>query len=263
MAAVFLLLTMMASTATTTTVTPNTASAAPISQSSDGRAIKAAQSLHNRIFIGYVILLAITVLATFLVWWSASKAQEAIQADANARIAAAQQATAKLENDNLILRKEFAAVQKDASDARAAQQRVEIELAKQQERAAIAERALLELQQRLEHRRISPVHHARFVAALRPYAGSTLALIKLGDLEAGTFADDILSVLADAGWRVNLTTIGVMGPPKYGLQCSINDQSQAGKFLASVMRELPTASIESAPHLPVVADIIVGLKPLP
>lgn len=121
----------------------------------------------------------------------------------------------------------------------------------------------LELEQRLAHRRISPGQHDKFVAALRPYAGSIVALTKLGDLEAGTFADDILSVLADAGWRVNLTTIGIMGPPRYGLECLINDQSQAGKSLITVMRELPTASIESSPHLPMIANIIVGLRPPP
>ncbi len=149
-----------------------------------------------------------------------------------------------------------AGLEKDAANAKS-------EMAKQQTRAANAEKALLKLQQRLEPRRISRAQHGRFVAALRPYAGSTLALTKLGDLEAGTFADDILSVLADAGWHVNLRIVGVMGPPAYGLKCSINEQSRAGESLATVMGQLPTAAVEPDRGTSLIANIIVGLKPPP
>jgi hypothetical protein len=277
MAAVLLLLTMMASTATTTTTTQNTAIAAPTSQSSDDGAIKAAQSLHNRIFVGYVILLAITVLTIFLVWWSGNKAQDAIQSNASARIEEAKRAAAianeraqKLENDNLKLRTDLntesgkvAVLQKDAADAKAAQQRVETELAKQQERAAIAERALLELQARLAHRRIAPADHDRLVVSLRLYRGSTVRLTKLGDSEAAQFADDIIAVLRDAGWTVDVSTTGMLAPPRYGLLCSIDDGSLAGQSLVAMLRELPTANIQSAPHQQVVGEIVVALRPPP
>jgi hypothetical protein len=140
---------------------------------------------------------------------------------------------------------------------------LEADTAKQQERAAIAEKALMELQERLAHRRIDPSQHAKLVAVLQPFAGSVVALTKLGDSEAGTFADSIISVLTDARWHVNLTMVGTMSPPIYGLQCSINEQSQAAKTLAVAMRGLPTAVIISDPSLPIIANLIVGLKPPP
>jgi outer membrane murein-binding lipoprotein Lpp len=144
----------------------------------------------------------------------------------------------------------------------------QIEEAKQKaaetdEKAELLKRENLRLEERLAHRRIIPAQHAKFVAALRPYAGSTVVLTKLGDSEAGRFADDLIAIFSDAGWNVNLNMSGMVSPPIYGLQCSINEQSQAGKSLATVARQLPTANIESAPQLPVVANIFVGLKPPP
>src|SRR5579859_2064881 len=135
MAYVLLLLIMMASTAQTTTVTPKNTNAAPTIQSSDDGTIKSAQALHNRIFVAYVMLLAITVLGTFLVWWSGNKAQDAIQSNANARIEEAKSIASKaderskdLEHDNLILRNDLnteigkvSGLQKDAANAKAAQ----------------------------------------------------------------------------------------------------------------------------------------------
>src|SRR5579863_4686657 len=92
------------------------------------------------------------------------------------------------------------------------------EMARQQTRAATAEKALLELQQRLAHRRISKSDHVKFVAALLPYRGSSVALTKLlTDSEAATFADDIIAVLTEAKWNINLSIKGQTVPPQYDL----------------------------------------------
>lgn len=56
---------------------------------------------------------------------------------------------ATLETNAANANRDLAGLQKAASDAKATQQRVEIELAKQRERAANAEQALLELREKL------------------------------------------------------------------------------------------------------------------
>ncbi len=136
------------------------------------------------------------------------------------------------------------------------------EMAKQQTRAANAEKALLELQQRLQHRRISQSEHDRLVVSLQRFRGSAVQLLKLGDAEAAQFADDLLAVLHDAGWSVQLSIAGTVSPPKYGLMCSVDESTPAGHALAVALRNLPTADVRPATlGPPFVANIQVGLKP--
>ena len=134
------------------------------------------------------------------------------------------------------------------------------EMAKQQTRAAIAERSLLEIQERLKARRITPEQHAAYVSTLLPYAGSPVALTRLGDAEAGPFADDIYSVLHDAKWAITLNRVGMVSSPGYGLWASVNDKSDAGKALIEVLSKLPDAHIKHKPHVRFIGDIFVGLN---
>jgi hypothetical protein len=54
-------------------------------------------------------------------------------------------------------------------------------MAKQGARAAEAEKSLLELRQRLAHRRIGKTEQDKIAAALKPFRGSTVQVTKLGD----------------------------------------------------------------------------------
>lgn len=136
------------------------------------------------------------------------------------------------------------------------------EMAKQEARAAEAEQSLRELQLRLAHRRISKTEQDKIAASLQPFRGSTVQLIKLGDAESAQFADDLIAVLRNAGWEVRFTVIGTSSPPKYGLDCQIDESTSAGQALAVALRKLPTADAKSV-NLPKpdVAVIFVGLKP--
>ncbi len=129
--------------------------------------------------------------------------------------------------------------------------------------AAIANEARLKIEERLAFRRISPEAHRGFVAALKPYAGSTVKVTKLGEFEAGLFADDLISVLKDAGWNIQLMQIGTVSPPVYGLRCTVNS-SASGKALGSIAEKLPTTEIRSRPELTGISgDVVVGLRPPP
>lgn len=159
----------------------------------------------------------------------------------------------KLETDNLTLRgqvatletqaaeakKDVAGLQKAAADAIAAQQRVETALAKQQERTAIAERALLELQERVKDRQITPEKRARILELLSNNPkGTTTISFAANDTEAFNFAKQLAEVLAAAGWHVTLgnpsiesTSVGGVGifvhgehnPPAVALQRALGE----------------------------------------
>ncbi len=136
------------------------------------------------------------------------------------------------------------------------------EMAQQEARAAEAEQSLLELQQRLAHRRISKAAQDKIAASLRPFRGSNVQLTKLGDAEAAQFADDLLAILGNAGWDVRLRVIGMFSPPRYGLDCLVDESTPAGQALAVTMRGIPTADVKSVTlPKPEVAVIFVGLKP--
>jgi hypothetical protein len=160
-------------------------------------------------------------------------------------------------------RAEIARLNKDAGDARrSASEAVE--------RAAIAEEntekekiARLKLEERLAWRRIGPKEHDAMVTALKPHAGAVVEVFQLGDIEANTFAADIIKTLRDSGWVVRITGAGVLVPPTYGLQCSINESLPAGKSLAVAFKSLPTAQITSDTGLPLIARIRVLLRPAP
>lgn len=75
--------------------------------------------------------------------------------------------------------------------------------ARQQERAAIAERELLTLQQRVEPRKISPELANLMVERLRSFQGQKLQLVWfISSPEIINFASEIQRVLVAAGWSV-------------------------------------------------------------
>ena len=171
------------------------------------------------------------------------------------RVAEAQRALLLQQERADLAAGKLAGLEQDAANAKT-------QMAKQQTRAALAERSLLELQQRLAHRRISPSDHDKFVAALRPYNGSVVALTKLTESEAAQFADDLIAVFTDAKWRITLSVIGLPVPPKYGLVCLVDGSSAAGKALSTILRTLPTAHVKVAAQKDgAIAEIVIGLKP--
>jgi hypothetical protein len=136
------------------------------------------------------------------------------------------------------------------------------EMAKQEARAAEAEKSLLELQQRLAHRRIGKTEQDKIAAALKPFRGSTVQVTKLGDAEAAQFADDLLAIFNNAGWEVKLRAIGTFSPPKYGLDCLVDESTLAGQALGAALRKIPGAEVRSVTlPAPNTAVIFVGLKP--
>jgi hypothetical protein len=232
------------------------------------------------------VLIAATVL-TVVVWRATNRYQVLVKSDADARIAEASkdaaqanEGTKALENANLILRrdlneaagkvasiqKDAADAQKDAADAKAAQQRVEVEWAKQKARAAIAERALLELQEKFKPRALSAAQRVRLIESLRRVPKGPVEVFQVeGDREAFDFAEQIRDVFRTAGWD-SVVPSTLLGGRVVGICIVVRDAKTAAPYAAAIQRSFVAASIE----LPGTEDaklpeatvrIIVGHKP--
>ena len=109
---------------------------------------------------------------------------------------------ASAKTDNLTLQKQVAILQTDASI--------------QQERAAKAEKSLLELQEQLKPRRLTAGQKSDLTKLLGQYKGNGAAIVTpLLDGEAVDFADDFKSALESAGWST--VRIANRISDKYGL----------------------------------------------
>jgi hypothetical protein len=99
----------------------------------------------------------------------------------------------------------LATLQRSASDAKAAQQRVETELTKQKERTAKAERAAsdaaLALAQFKAPRSLSPEQQNMLVASVKPFAGQDFAFAVFPDPEPQALTRVIDELLKSAGWK--------------------------------------------------------------
>lgn len=295
MAFVLLLLSIIASTATATTPTPSSVKTAPTPQSSN-EVIQAAQRFHNRVFVGYVLLLLLTVFGTYWVWSSGNKVQDAVQADASARIEEAKKGAAiatqtaseanvragNLEHDNLILRsqvatletdaaqaqKDVASLQKAAADAKAAQQKVEIELAKQQERAATAEKDLANLRRATEPRHFSPEQEATLIELLSGEPKGPVIIESLSGDEPMAFAQQIDRILTAARWlegrgKIDTFTIGGGGP--VGAFINVRDANNVPPYATHIQQAFFTVGFqligEPAPNQQQPVKIFIGRRP--
>jgi hypothetical protein len=155
------------------------------------RAIDAVARRNSRIFVAYIVVLLVTAVLiavfTWLTWDSGNKLQDAIRQDADARIAEASGKVAGLE--------------RDASDAKAAQQKVELDLAKQRERTAMAERSLLQFRKDLAPRRLTGEQKAILSKLLEKNPSKVAIVSALLDSESSDFADDFDSVFKGAHWE--------------------------------------------------------------
>lgn len=176
--------------------------------------IEAATRRHTLLFTVYIAVLVFTALLIAVMTWlvekSGNNVQDAIQADADARIALAGKDAAQanktakqLDSDLTTEKGKVAGLQKDAADAKAAQQRVEIELSQQQEKTANAERELLHLRQAVQPRSLSEQQRKTLTDALLNIPKIPIAInCILGDREGCLFAEQIKQVFVSSGWDV-------------------------------------------------------------
>ena len=145
---------------------------------------------HTFAFWAYVFLLLLTALATVWLWLAGNKYQDAVKADADARIAEANKSAAganeraeKLENANLTLRGKVA--------------NLEIQVEQQRERAAKAERDLEIIKRQMPPPRLPK----EFSDALRgSMRGVAYIRYREGDVAGLEFANELSNTFKNHGW---------------------------------------------------------------
>lgn len=274
---------------------------------SNSSPVDIAAKAQTNLFVLYVAVLVVggllTAFLTVLVWRASNRYQDAVKADADARIAEATERAAQaneraasanveaakanesagqaneraqtLERDNLVLRDDVnkaaaqvATLQKDAADARAAQQRVETELARQREKAANAERALLELQERIKPRHLTAKQQSELhkLLSATDSKGAVEIRCSIGDPEAYDFALDIANVLNAAGWQAIINNRVIMIPTPVGLKMWAHSEQTAPIHAVALLNILNSIGlrpqVELNPELPEgQLVLIVGAKP--
>jgi hypothetical protein len=181
------------------------------SDSSNPSAIELAERTHTRLLTVYVVWLVIaaivTAFLTWAVWKAGNKQQEAVITEASGR-------TAKLEIA--------------ANDSKAAQQRVEIQLAEALTAQASAEKSLLELQERFAPRLIKPEQRKRFIdfMATRKKGKVSLKYVASDNNEPKQFALLLGSLLTASGCEVisPMHTFIATGAPMTGIELKVKNK---------------------------------------
>lgn len=162
----------------------------------------------------------------------------------------------------------------ELAEAKANMAKVETDLAKQQERAANAERQLLEVQERFKPRTMSPSQQNNLLGLLRASSsladearqknGETLWIVHpSGDLEAAEFASLLTGIFVSGGWQPNLRDL-TLPEHKVGLVILVRDANNLPSLAQALKQVLEDAhiqfSVESEPNTDKRTWLIVGSK---
>jgi hypothetical protein len=150
--------------------------------------------------------------------------------------------------------------------------KLELDAAAQQERAATAERKLLELQRQLAWRALTPAQARQLASELGQFPGTRVQFVRYADPEASLFAEQIRTALSEASWSLKIVSVG-MGPAVFGVECKHKPEDAAAMAFVRSLRsaniavtdQLISADPAAWPPGEILGDfqILVGLKPPP
>jgi hypothetical protein len=134
-----------------------------------------------------------------------------------------------------------------AAEAKAAQLRLETDLAKQREKTANAEKALLQLRASLADRRLTKEQQSDLVKLLTPWRGIDVDVLVWGDTaEIEIISGQLMESLAAAGWNIHVAHAGGGGAVRGILVANRPDAGEnpalAAKTLVHGLRSAQLAS---------------------
>jgi len=122
--------------------------------------------------------------------------------------------------------------------------KVRIELATQQARAAQAEKDLLELQERIKGRHLPAEGKARLISRLTGDPKGELEIrCPIGSPEAREFALELLQVFKTSGWNATLNDRVIMAPVPVGLKLWVHAERQDTREGEQMTAEAPQRAI--------------------
>lgn len=178
--------------------------------------IDIASKNHTRLFIVYVVILVAAAVFTVLLFRAGKLTQQAIRADADARIAEANQKAAEAN-----------------------------------QRAAEAQKELAQIQERFRPRTLSQREQNDLFGLLRAYSSlarqareknrETLWIVHPnGDTEATEFASMLTGLFVQAGWQPNLRAVP-LSTHVVGLEVMVDDPRNPPLFAQALLRVLEEA----------------------
>jgi len=183
-----------------------------------------------------VISLAVGVVATYFIVVSGNEKERKLKLELSKANADAEKAKATAAEANTRTAALHLKVEEEA------RKRAEAELALETLRAKLRGRSLTEKQREI------------LLSSLKQFSGAAITVESLGDKEAAVFAEQIISVMKEAGIVVNRTTIGMLTPPQYGIIISSD-------FNAAFQNAFKKAQIDFTVSRATGNRILIGLKP--
>jgi hypothetical protein len=204
-------------------------------------AIAAATKRSEHLFTVYIWVLIVTglVLAvlTWLVWDAGNKVQDAIRRDADAKIASAGKAAGVANEAAGKANERAAALEHDNLELRGA-------LAQQQEKAATAERQLIELKESLKDRVISEKQANSLVLLLKGDPSGPVDIMWIAsDPDSYPLAMRIKQILTEAGWTGAQERMAV-GGTGYGLFILVHQLATAPQYAGRLQHAFKEVGIE-------------------
>jgi hypothetical protein len=217
--------------------------------------IEAVAKRNERIFALYIVVLVVTGLLvaffTWLVWDAGNKVQDAIRDNANAKIAEAGKDAAEANERSKVLEQ--------------SNLRLQSTVAQQQERAAAAEKELLQLKETLKDRVISDEQEQKLRQLL---AGEPNGPVEVwwitSDKDSYPLALKIIDVLKKAGWT-NVTERMAVGGTGDGFFIIVHEIKTAPAYASRLQQAFKDVGIHLEGHEkpdtpPGVVQIYIGHK---
>lgn len=256
--------------------TMHTISATSSSQPQNSSPVELAARTNRLVLVGYITSLLVVALMTYLSWRAGNKAQEAIKADADARIAEAHGTATEAEARAAEAGKVAAKATEAAALANERAAGAEVQIASARASAAEAMRvaeterlARVKLEAEIAPRRLSEAQRQAVMKTCKFFAGrAPVNLVSYSlDAEAAVLGTQILETLGSAGIEVkgNLASIMPLGGFSLGVHVSgpRSEQTLVTTLAVSLATDgglavaLPELGADGGP-----IQILVGVKPV-
>jgi hypothetical protein len=139
-----------------------------------------------------------------------------------------------------------AGLEAEAANAKAAQQGVQLELAKQQEKTATAERALLELQERVQPRHLTTKQKTDIKIALESSPPQNVGVqVFIGTPDGIPFSIEIIEAINSAGWTATHKGQSALGGQIRGLALLMADTKHPPPGAKALQDALKSAGMDA------------------
>jgi hypothetical protein len=233
--------------------------------------------------LAYIATVCLTLIATVVVVFiSYQRAAvrdvelKKVQADAARQVATANQLSAQASEHAASANAAASEAQSEAANATLAQEKLRKENLQLSIQLEQEKRLRLEVQERLaqqpspgkvigqngQPRVLTNQQEQALASTMRSFSDRRVAVIEIGDGEAGPLARQISAALSSGSWSVSVSRLGALVPPQYGIICTHGPADRAAAALVETLRSFDLTVYERNANGNSQFEILVGLKPV-